>query len=63
MTEMRSEPKGGVPLHEDVIEEQMQVMRETRSPCSACQGSDPFDDLNAYQKKIETRIDAEISKN
>ncbi|ACL16019.1 hypothetical protein [Methanosphaerula palustris] len=62
MTDIRSETKRGVPLHDDLIEERMQELRDTQSSCPACQVNAPFDDLETYQKKIETKIGIETMK-
>ena len=55
MTTKRPE-KSAAPLDEVLIEERIKALRDTSCPCPACQVQTPFHDLDAYRKKIETKI-------
>lgn len=56
MLKKRSDPDTEAPLQEDLIEERMQLMRDTRGACPSCQVQESFHDLDAYRKKIESQI-------
>ena len=59
MAKKSTDPKKEALLPEDLIEERMQSMRDTHCPCPACQVHDPFHDMDAYRKRIETKIENE----